>query len=148
MLVPPFAIGSGVPEYVIDIVPEVVIGDPDIDRKDGTEAATLVTVPPEGVDQYNTPTEPVVNTWPDVPALVGSVKEYPPDDGPYIVHVPVPSIDIYVPNAGVCIVGDEANTTEPDPVAVFVLVPPLEIGSGDVEYSKILLFICRKPAVT
>ena len=45
--VPPFAIGNAVPEYVIANVPLVVIGDPEIDKNDGTVAATLVTVPVE-----------------------------------------------------------------------------------------------------
>lgn len=45
MPVPPLATGSAVPESEIASVPDVVIGEPEIDRKDGTEAATLVTVP-------------------------------------------------------------------------------------------------------
>lgn len=44
--VPPFATGSAVPEYEIAKVPETVMGDPVMDRNAGTEAATLVTVPP------------------------------------------------------------------------------------------------------
>ena len=43
--VPPFAVGSAVPEYVIANVPDDVIGLPEIDKNDGTVAATLVTVP-------------------------------------------------------------------------------------------------------
>jgi hypothetical protein len=43
--VPPLAIGNGVPEYVIAIVPDVVIGTPDTDNNDGTVAFTDVTVP-------------------------------------------------------------------------------------------------------
>jgi hypothetical protein len=41
------AIGSAVPEYVIAKVPEVVMGDPVIDKNAGTLAATEVTVPDE-----------------------------------------------------------------------------------------------------
>ena len=43
--VPPFKIGSAVPLYVIASVPDVVIGDPDIEKIEGTVAATDVTVP-------------------------------------------------------------------------------------------------------
>jgi hypothetical protein len=44
--VPPFAVGSAVPEYVIARVPDDVIGLPVTVRNVGTEAATDVTVPP------------------------------------------------------------------------------------------------------
>ena len=44
-LVPPFATGSAVPEYVNANVPEDVIGLPAMLRRLGTVAATLVTVP-------------------------------------------------------------------------------------------------------
>lgn len=43
--VPPLAIGKAVPEYVMAKVPELVIGEPVIDKNDGTVAATEVTVP-------------------------------------------------------------------------------------------------------
>ena len=43
--VPPFNTGKAVPERVIARVPELVIGEPDILRNAGTEAATEVTVP-------------------------------------------------------------------------------------------------------
>lgn len=45
--VPPLATGRAVPDSVMASVPEVVMGDPETDKKDGTEAATYVTVPPE-----------------------------------------------------------------------------------------------------
>ncbi|MES2875523.1 MAG: hypothetical protein V4708_17495 [Bacteroidota bacterium] len=48
--VPPFAIGRAVPEYVNASVPEVVTGEPVIDRNAGTVAATEVTVPVPGAD--------------------------------------------------------------------------------------------------
>ena len=41
--VPPLAIGKAVPEYEIASVPLLVIGDPEIDKNDGTVAATEVT---------------------------------------------------------------------------------------------------------
>ena len=44
--VPPLAAGNAVPEYVIASVPDDVIGLPDMLKMLGTEAATLVTVPP------------------------------------------------------------------------------------------------------
>ena len=44
--VPPLAIGKAVPEYVMAKVPDEVIGEPLIDKNDGTDAATEVTVPP------------------------------------------------------------------------------------------------------
>lgn len=47
--VPPFANGNAVPERVIANVPVDVIGEPEIERNDGTVAATEVTVPVVGV---------------------------------------------------------------------------------------------------
>ena len=47
--VPPLTTGRAVPESVIASVPELVIGLPEILKKSGTEAATLVTVPVVGV---------------------------------------------------------------------------------------------------
>jgi hypothetical protein len=43
--VPPLATGSALPDNDIANVPLVVIGEPEIDKNDGTVAATLVTVP-------------------------------------------------------------------------------------------------------
>ena len=43
--VPPFAVGNAVPDKLTANVPLVVIGEPDTDRKDGTDIATDVTVP-------------------------------------------------------------------------------------------------------
>jgi hypothetical protein len=43
--VPPFTTGSAVPDNVTANVPEDVIGLPDTVKNDGTESATLVTVP-------------------------------------------------------------------------------------------------------
>ena len=43
--VPPFRIGSAEPDKPIASVPEVVIGDPEIERNAGTDAATDVTDP-------------------------------------------------------------------------------------------------------
>ena len=43
--VPPFKTGSAVPDNVIAKVPLVVTGEPEIDKKAGTDAATEVTLP-------------------------------------------------------------------------------------------------------
>ena len=51
-------------------VPEVVMGEPAMERKEGTEADTDVTVPvpgEEGVCQDRVPEPLVVRTWPLVP---------------------------------------------------------------------------------
>ena len=44
-LVPPLSMGSAVPLRLIARVPLEVMGEPEMDRNDGTVAATLVTVP-------------------------------------------------------------------------------------------------------
>ena len=44
--VPPLVVGKAVPDKVNANVPLVVMGEPAIDKNDGTVAATLVTVPP------------------------------------------------------------------------------------------------------
>lgn len=49
--VPPDVVGRAAPERVNAKVPEVVIGDPEIDRKEGTVAATEVTPGGRGVSQ-------------------------------------------------------------------------------------------------
>ena len=61
-------------------VPEVVMGEPEMDRKDGTDAATEVTVPVVGVAQVIALVAPPweVSTWPAVPAVVGRLKLYVP----------------------------------------------------------------------
>jgi hypothetical protein len=43
--VPPLETGSAEPERVTARVPELVIGEPEIDKNDGTVSATEVTVP-------------------------------------------------------------------------------------------------------
>lgn len=43
--VPPLAIGNAVPEYPMAKVPDVVTGEPEMDKTEGTLAATDVTVP-------------------------------------------------------------------------------------------------------
>ena len=65
--VPPFAIGKAVPDNVIANVPLVVIGEPDTDKNDGTVAATLVTVPLDGVTQVGALVALLCKTCPDVP---------------------------------------------------------------------------------
>ena len=70
--VPPEVVGSAVPERVSASVPEDVIGDPAIERKLGTVAATEVTVPTPGeagvVHERMEPFE--VSTCPLVPTAV------------------------------------------------------------------------------
>lgn len=58
-------------------VPEVVIGEPVTERKDGTDKATEVTVPvPGGDGVVQVSVEPLeVKTWPVVPT---SVRPVPP----------------------------------------------------------------------
>jgi hypothetical protein len=69
--VPPFKTGSAVPEYEIARVPEVVMGEPDTDKKLGAVAATDVTVPPDAVGVCHVAAEPLVavNTCPVVGAV-------------------------------------------------------------------------------
>lgn len=43
--VPPLSTGSAVPERLTASVPAVEIGEPEMERNDGTVMATLVTVP-------------------------------------------------------------------------------------------------------
>ena len=43
--VPPFAMGKAVPDKVTANVPDVVMGEPAIDKNAGTDIATDVTVP-------------------------------------------------------------------------------------------------------
>jgi hypothetical protein len=63
-------------ETEIAKVPELVIGDPETDKNDGTDNATDVTVPVVGVVQVIAadPPPPEVNTWPEVPDEIGKLK--------------------------------------------------------------------------
>ena len=74
--VPPFKIGRAVPDREIANVPELVIGEPLIERNAGTEAATEVTVPLDRVVQVigEDPPPPEVSTCPEVPEEVGKLK--------------------------------------------------------------------------
>ena len=71
--VPPLETGRAVPLYVIASVPAVVMGFPEIERKDGSVASTLVTLPPAALTQVMgaAPPPPLAKTWPAVPALFG-----------------------------------------------------------------------------
>ena len=69
--VPPDVVGSAVPDKVIAKVPDVVIGLPEIDKKDGTVAATLVTVPSGLVDQ-DVFVPSVVRNLPELPVWLGA----------------------------------------------------------------------------
>jgi hypothetical protein len=73
--VPPFATGSAVPERVIASVPDEVIGEPDMERNAGTDAATDVTVPVVGVVQTIAAPEDV-STCPFVPRVVRPVPPF------------------------------------------------------------------------
>jgi hypothetical protein len=64
--VPPLAVGNAVPDNPIANVPEVVIGLPLIDKKDGTVAATLVTVP-NGLVAQDVSVPSVVRYFPALP---------------------------------------------------------------------------------
>ena len=58
-------------------VPDVVMGEPVMVRKEGTVMATEVTLPPppDTVVQVKGPVPPEdVRTWPDVPVVAGRVK--------------------------------------------------------------------------
>jgi hypothetical protein len=75
--VPPFKTGKAVPDSVISRVPLLVIGEPLIDKKAGTVAATEVTVPvPVRVSHVIAEDTPPweTRTWPAVPAVVGRLK--------------------------------------------------------------------------
>jgi hypothetical protein len=152
-LVPPLAIGNGVPEYVIAIVPDVVIGTPDTDSKDGTVAFTLVTVPvllvyPLGllagyapklvnaaidvvalVPPFAIPSVPASVTVPEVvtgpPDVVKPVV--PPDT---LTDVTVPVLFVYP----LGLLAGYAPKLVNAPIAVVELVPPLAIGNGVPEY--------------
>jgi hypothetical protein len=71
--VPPFATESAVPERPIVNVPEVVNGEPDILKKDGTAKAIDDIVPLVGSSHViGAPAPPaLVNICPTVPAVVG-----------------------------------------------------------------------------
>jgi hypothetical protein len=58
--VPPLATGSAVPEYETAKVPLVVIGEPDIDRKEGTDIATDETVALDAAFDANSLTVPAL----------------------------------------------------------------------------------------
>lgn len=59
--VPPFAIGKAVPLKATANVPEVVIGDPPIDKNAGTLIATDVTDPPALLEYFELQADAVVN---------------------------------------------------------------------------------------
>jgi hypothetical protein len=69
--VPPFNTGKAIPESVSARVPELVIGEPETDKKVGTVSATEVTT----FDQVIAVLPPAceVNTCPAVPAVIGKL---------------------------------------------------------------------------
>jgi hypothetical protein len=67
--VPPDVVGKAVPDKVNANVPLVVMGEPAMDKKDGTVAATLVTVPPPSAT-HSTAVAPEFNLRPLLPLPV------------------------------------------------------------------------------
>jgi hypothetical protein len=61
------AAGSAVPDRVIASVPLDVIGEPETDKKAGTVAATLVTVPVPDTVPQDTSVPLVVKNFPVLP---------------------------------------------------------------------------------
>ena len=80
--VPPFKTGKAVPDNVIARVPLLVIGEPLIDKKAGTVAATEVTVPVPVIVVHVIAEETPpcdVRTCPAVPAVIGRLKFQVPE---------------------------------------------------------------------
>ena len=69
--VPPLVVGNAVPDKVNANVPLVVIGEPAMDKNDGTVAATLVTVP-KGFVPQDVLVPSVVRYLPDCPDWLGA----------------------------------------------------------------------------
>ena len=132
--VPPDVVGNAVPDKLIANVPLVVIGEPAIDKNDGTEAATLVTVP-NGFDAQDVSVPSVVRYFPLFPVWLGAnalkaalavVCPVPPlrigkvPVTPVVRGKPVALVsvtDVGVPSKGVTNVGLVANTSDPVPVS-------------------------------
>ena len=116
--VPPLAVGSAVPEYVIASVPEEVIGDPDIERNDGTDAATEVTVPVPGdagvAQESDVPLD--VRTCPFVPTVVRPV---PPD----VVGIAVPEYETVNPPFEFSVTGEPDTERNAGTFIEIVLLP-------------------------
>ena len=78
--VPPFITGNAVPEQDKARVPELVIGEPETDKKEGVVNDTDVTVPVFGVVHVIAEATPPcdVNTCPTLPDVIGKLKLYVP----------------------------------------------------------------------
>jgi hypothetical protein len=148
--VPPDVVGRAVPDKVMASVPEVVIGEPETDKKDGTDAETEVTVPVAAQDRvvpfdvrtvFTPPTvvrpvppDVVGRAVPDKPiviagVVVGSVTDTFRKDGvdaETVVTVPVPGVE-GVTHARV--VPFDVRTCPSVPTDVRP-VPPFEVGRG------------------
>ena len=136
---PPDVVGNAVPDKLIANVPLVVMGEPAIDKNDGTLAATLVTVP-NGFDAHDVSVPSVVRYLPLFPVWLGAkalkaalavVCPVPPlrigkvPVTPVVKGKPVALVnvtDVGVPSKGVTNVGLVANTKEPEPVSSVVAV--------------------------
>ena len=142
--VPPEVVGNAVPDKLIANVPLVVMGEPAIDKNDGTLAATLVTVPPRPVALIVIAPDALVMLTPEPAVNVVRVKPVPlpmsnaplagvlvkPVPPLAIGNVPVTPVvrgkpvalvsvaDCGVPRIGVTKVGDVLNTKLVDVVPV------------------------------
>ena len=133
--VPPDVVGNAVPDKLIANVPLVVIGEPAIDKNDGTLAATLVTVPKGFVPQdVSVPSVvrylPLFPVWLGAKALKAALAVVCPVPPLRIGNVPVTPVvsgkpvalvnvaDCGVPRIGVVNVGDVLNTKLVDVVPV------------------------------
>lgn len=100
--VPPFAMGSAKPLYETDNVPSDVMGEPEIERKEGTDIFTDLTLP-----------------------LPPAITMAPPPVAEIIGFCGVPVIEMFVP-AVIDLIMFDANT-RPDPRLIsvlLVLIPP------------------------
>ena len=122
------------------------MGEPVIDKNDGTVAATLVTVP-NGFDAQDVSVPSVVRYLPLFPVWLGAkalkaalavVCPVPPlrigkvPVTPVVRGKPVALVrvtDVGVPSKGVTNVGLVDRTTEPVPVEVVTPVPPFATGN-------------------
>lgn len=112
--VPPLATGKAVPERVTANVPAEVIGDPLIERKEGTVMATEVTVPVPAEDQVPSPRQ--------------KVEE----------EAPVPELRLFTDRFPV-IVEDPKATVNPDPVDPDVKVPVVTIEDDPAMGEKVVV---------
>jgi hypothetical protein len=157
--VPPFKTGNAEPDNPIANVPELVIGDPEIERNEGTVKATDVTVPDPAELQVIgfDPPPPDVRTCPAVPADVGILKLYVPAiawgnmlitplvapvkvcDAEFMFPLTESEVPVAAPMFGVVKVGDVCKTKAPEPVELeteIAKVPDVVIGDPVTERNE------------